>query len=434
MKFYHLILLFIYGLVLIFPNIISNLLVDANPLTAPFNDIHTLIRRKSNEKPPSAPSSGANPVQINNWWNGLPSDNQKQIINQFPEYIGSTDGIPTVARDTANRAITEKDLRANYNEFKNNRNLKSYVAVLKKQLIGIHDLQTRLGGKWDVKQNNQIEPRVVTGNIDPKDPTQHLPGEPASDQPYLLGFNMEGTGHFILSIGLPETADNIVTTVPGVGRGVNDVLYQDLSNNDATASKISEILKNSGNINNALIIWDDYDAPVDLPAAFGSSRDNAREAAPALELFQQGLVAIHKGTPPHITVVGHSFGTDVVTETTINGHKLVSDDAILIGSPGVPVDHASQIANNMIPSNTGQNRTPRTRVWASRTGSDPITCLFNDFLRSFALGTDTVSNAFGASIFTSDPQGDHGGYWQGIGLKNMAYIELGNYNSVELTN
>jgi hypothetical protein len=33
---------------------------------------------------------------------------------------------------------------------------------------------------------------------------------------------------------------------------------------------------------------------------------------------------------------------------------------------------------------------------------------------------------FGASPFASDLQGDHGGYWKGVGLINMANIELDN--------
>ncbi|KAF0344994.1 Alpha/beta hydrolase [Gigaspora margarita] len=430
MKYSYLVFLFIYGLVLIHSNIISNSLVVANPLPTQFDDYHTLIRRKSTEKPPGAPS-GTDPVQINNWWNGLSSDNQQQITAQFSEYIGSTDGIPTMARDTANRAIldsTEKDLANKYNDLKNApATMQNVIAkgfelpFLEQRLVGIHDLQTRIGKK-DVN-GNFVEPRAVTGKIDPNDPTRHLPGNPVPGQPYLLGFNIEGIGYFILSIGLPETADNIVTTVPGLGRGVNNVLYQDLGNNDATTS---EILKRGGNINkNAQIIWDNYDVLASLVSAISSG--NARAAAPALELFQRGLVAIHKGTPPHITVVGHSFGTVVVTQTTINGHKLVADDVILIGSPGVPVDHASQIANNMIPSNPGQGRTLKTQVWASRTG--------NDFVkyRPPVLGNDPADKSFSATIFTCDPQGDHGGYWQGIGLTNMAYIVLGNYRAVVLS-
>ncbi|CAG8619411.1 3777_t:CDS:1, partial [Cetraspora pellucida] len=419
---------------LIHSNIISNSLVAANPLPAQFDDYHTLIRRKSNEKPPGAPS-GTDLVQINNWWNGLSSDNQQQIIKQFSEYIGSTDGIPTIARDAANRAtldLTEKGLTIIYKDLKKTTTtIQNFIEKdfellsLEYRLIGIHDLQTRLGKK-DVNGKFEIEPRAATGEIDPNDPTRHLPGKSVPGQPYLLGFSTKGTGHFILSIGLPDTADNIVTTVPGVGHGVNDFLYQDLSNNDATTS---EILKRGGNINKtAQIIWGDYDAPPLL--AFAVSKGNAREVAPTLELFQRGLVVIHKGTPPHITVVGYSFGTDVITETTMNGHRLVADDVILIGSPGVPVDNASQIANNMIPSNPGQGCTPKTRVWASRTGKDPIKCVF---YTAFSLGTDPVSKSFGATIFTSDLQGDHGGYWQGIGLTNMAYIELGNYCAVVLS-
>ncbi|CAG8448995.1 13810_t:CDS:2 [Dentiscutata erythropus] len=332
MKFCHFMFLFIYGLVSILLNIISNSIVDANSLPAQFKDIQPLICRQLNEKPSNAPSL------------------------------------------------------------------------------------------------------VVTSNIDPKDPTQHLYGGPASDQPYLLGFSTEGKEHVILLISLPEITDNIVTTVPGVGSGLNDALYQSLSINDAT----SEILKGSdGDINkNTQIIWVGYDiseSPVDVGINFFTdildfgltklSIALAVAAGSALNLFQWGLITIHKGTAPHITVVGHSYGSDVVVETTMNGLKLVADDVILIASLRVPVDHASQIANNMVSSNPGSHN-PKTQVWASKTGEDPICRISN------SLETDTISKSFGASVFFSEPRGDHGGYWYGIGLTNMAFIILENYHSV----
>lgn len=130
------------------------------------------------------------------------------------------------------------------------------------------------------------------------------------------------------------------------------------------------------------------------------------------------LFEVNQGAAPHITVVGHSYGTDVVTEATQSGRKLVADDVILIGSPGVPVDKAYQISDNLV-SSTSLNRSPPATVWASEAGQNPIANLG-------VLGTIPTLLSFLASPFAGNPQGNHGGYWQGIGLANMANIELGN--------
>ena len=46
------------------------------------------------------------------------------------------------------------------------------------------------------------------------------------------------------------------------------------------------------------------------------------------------------------------------------------------------------------------------------------------------LGTWPIPPDFGAFDFASDPQGDHGGYWEGSGLSNMANIALARYDQV----
>ncbi|CAG8756080.1 41604_t:CDS:1, partial [Gigaspora margarita] len=125
----------------------------------------------------------------------------------------------------------------------------------------------------------------------------------------------------------------------------------------AEPSRAVCITNQGGQINKtAQIIWVGYDATSSVFPP--PSLDQAVIAAPALVLFQQGLVTTHQGMPPHITVVGHSYGTDIVTETTINGNMLVANDILFIGSPGVPVDRASEITKNMISSNSGQHDPP----------------------------------------------------------------------------
>ena len=213
--------------------------------------------------------------------------------------------------------------------------------------------------------------------------------------------------------------------VGGDGRGLNDWLFQDLSNNDALYGAILKAGDNPADV--AAIIWIGYDAPsmgLDLTKIPPwPTIDQAVAAAPAFAPFQRGLIVTHQngGMAPHITVIGHSYGTDVVAETTLNGYSLVADDIVLIGSPGVPAANASVLTANTV---TSSRKPAPAQVWVSVTGKDYLTLLVHP------LGTWPIPPEFGAFDFASDPQGDHGGYWEGSGLSNMANIALARYDQV----
>ena len=303
-------------------------------------------------------------------------------------------GIPIKARDQANRAL----LGGMYPEVLNDYNspsdsLGESQSTIKARLIGMSDLATRLDGK------------SVTGNLDPNNQFQHAPGVAMPGTPYLILFDDAGQGRWVLSLGDPDTAQTIVVYVGGDGRGLNDWLFQDLINNDALYSAILKAGDNPADV--AAIIWIGYDA---LSTGLDLTKipplptiDQAVAAAPAFAPFQRGLIVTHQngGMAPHITVIGHSYGTYVVVETTLNGYSLVADDIVLIGSPGLPVTNASTLTTNTV---TSSCKPAPAQVWASVTGKDYLTLLVHP------LGTGPIPREFGAFEFTSDPQGDHGGY------------------------
>jgi hypothetical protein len=364
--------------------------------------------------PPGAPVFGTNPLTVNAWWNNLTTQQQNTYPITAAGYVGSTSGIPSSARDVANRALlgwTYSNLLDEYS--KPSDSLTESKDTLKSKLIGISDLATRLNGF------------AVTGNIDPNNQFQHTRAGAVAGTPFLLQFSEEGQGRWAISIGNPDTVQTVVLTVPGVGRGLNNDLYQDISNNDASTN---QLFKDGIQANqSAQIIWVGYDAPTSLTDP-NLKLSTAADAAVGLQAFQQALLATRQQgtTPPHYTVIGHSFGSDVVAETTLNGHHLIADDIIFIGSPGVPVDTAADLVKNTITSSLPSGT---TQVWASLTGKDPVQCI-PTFLR---LGRYPTDSEFGAKGFESDPNGDHGGYWEGVGLTNMADIETGHYTSVSTT-
>ena len=107
-----------------------------------------------------------------------------------------------------------------------------------------------------------------------------------------------------------------------------------------------------------------------------------------------------------------------------------------MGSPGIGVDDVEDLG---LPAGT---------VWSSTAADDPVQHyapgvgqvamdLLANAVTPFSAryadarpdvflwhGSNPSTPAFGANVFTSDPDGGHGGYWQGVALDNIARIAL----------
>ncbi|WP_430782596.1 alpha/beta hydrolase [Actinoplanes sp. G11-F43] len=104
------------------------------------------------------------------------------------------------------------------------------------------------------------------------------------------------------------------------------------------------------------VYWLGYDAPDQVHNAISS--DYARDGAPSLTRFQDGLRATHEGdTPSRNTVLGHSYGSTVIGNAAKNG-ELAND--IIRWAPGAvhgrdPVD--GDFGGWVFPSDPGQGGT-----------------------------------------------------------------------------
>jgi pimeloyl-ACP methyl ester carboxylesterase len=251
-------------------------------------------------------------------------------------------------------------------------------------------------------------------------------------RPYLLGFDDKKLGHVVMSIGNPDTADNVVTYVPGTGTKLGGI--------DGDISR-AELLQDQATIadpahSTASIMWLGYDAPQSL---LGDATDAkwANSAREPLSSFLTGIDTIHGG---HVnsTVLGHSYGTLVAGETMRDHPDLPVDNAILVGSPGVGVDHAKDL------------NIPADQVWAATAKNDLVNVapppagrlaplnpkaywrLFDD--HSIMYGNDPTSDEFGGQTFDV-PDGKlpfadglmpaHSQYWEGGSLADMAKIVTG---------
>lgn len=115
------------------------------------------------------------PAERKEWWDGLGEEQRQEYLDIAPDLIGNLDGIPSLVRDSANRA---------------------YLPVLidsLEQQSGDH-ARTMLDGLRDIREKL---------------------GEPTKVPMYLLGIGDEGDGRVIVSYGNPDLSEHVSVHVPG---------------------------------------------------------------------------------------------------------------------------------------------------------------------------------------------------------------------------
>ncbi|MEU0676059.1 alpha/beta hydrolase [Streptomyces sp. NPDC006172] len=384
------------------------------------------------------PPKHGTPTENAEWWKHLTDEQQADYIAVHPDSIGWMDGLPASVRDEANRTVLAEARGAAQVE------LDAWMAKEPPQFKIVHQLNPNTGEEVDVPMRLperewkewDAKRQEMQGRIDGMDSIQSRYDNYSGDEatrPYLLGFDDKKLGHVVMSIGNPDTADNVATYVPGTG--------SKLSNIDGNISR-SELIQDQSAIadpahSTASIMWLGYDAPQGLVTDATDQKwaDDAREP---LSGFLAGIDTVHEGRV-NSTVLGHSYGTLVTGETMRDHPDLPVDNAILVGSPGVGVNHAKDL------------NIPPDHVWAATAKNDLVNLapppagrlaplnpmaygrLFDD--HSIMYGNDPTSDEFGGQTFTvadghlpgwnGDAMPAHSQYWEGDSLANMAKIVTG---------
>jgi len=353
----------------------------------------------------TVPAFGTDPRLVRTWWAGLTPSEQEGLLLHRPDAVGRLDGVPVGVRDLANRVRLEAE--------------RDHLRRRRKDLLA--EAPTRL---------TRAELSRVDAHLRGLDALVARLADPSRPRAYLLDLAADGDGQAVVAIGDPDHATDVLTFVPGAG--------SDLSGIGGVVDRAELVAKRAAQLGPdhrvAAIAWLGYDAP-DGPAAAGAGA--AHDAEGALDRFQDGLRATHEGERSHNTVLGHSYGT-LTAGVTARDAGLDADDLVFVGSPGVGVDRV------------GELRLPAGHVWSSTAANDPVQRFAPGFGQILA---DTLANlrdpfsfhhygdarpdvllwhgrnpsadSFSARVFTSDPDGGHGGYWQGSGLDNLARITLG---------
>lgn len=248
----------------------------------------------------------ASPAERRDWWAGLTQEQREEYLAVYPDQIGNLDGIPALTRDAANR----DNLRLLIGELEGRDDEKSAT-----RLAGLREIDRQLGAET-------------------------APGMPPM---LLLGVSDEGNGRAIVSYGNPDTAKNVAAYVPGL----NTSLDEDFATNDLKRARDTAIGARYHDPSSAAIAWLGYDAPqaIDGLGSAAVALDwRAMEGGKSLNEFTAGLSATNENSDPHLTAIGHSYGSRTVGAATQQGDGIPGvDDIVLVGSPGVGVDRAEDL-------------------------------------------------------------------------------------------
>lgn len=323
-------------------------------------------------------------------------------MDRFPQMVGSTNGIPAVTRDQANRSILASQRQA----------VAGQLDAVKNQMREEFERE----GHSDTSKGKQI--KELSEALHGIDQMQGKLGPAAeASNYYLLGLDStaEHRGQAIIAHGNPDHADNTMTMVPGTYSDLGGVVDY-VEDND----KVLQQADAQSDSRNVAITWSDYESPNSLipGASLDSYADNAHSD---LSQFQEGLRVTHEGeAPSHNTLMGHSYGSTVVGEAATNGGSH-ADNLVFLGSPGVGVDDANQLD------------VPSDQVWGGTSRDDKIHGAVSINPADYGNGRDDhwfgvnpSDPAFGGNTLPTEPTTPHDGYWdKPISRDAMADIMVG---------
>lgn len=334
------------------------------------------------------PAAGSEPWLVRAWWAVLTGDERDRAVAAFPARVAGLAGLPAAVRGRANETVLDADL-----------------ARLRAQRVLTADDRRWLDTCLVVRR--QLD--VVRAQADPVT-RDRLVAQLLVFEPRAFG----GEGRVALAVGDVDVADHVAFLVPGMGSEVRGTLGGLTA--DATRV-VREARRAAVTARTAAVAWVGYDAPglrdVDSDAA-------AEEGA---DLLAGDLLAVQaaRDVLPHLTVVGHSYGS-TTAGTALRDHATGADEAVLVGSPGPNVETARDL------------QVPPGHVFAGASSRDPV-----GYLDRF--GADPTHEDFGAYRFQAeDPTrhpyrldlDDHAKYFHAKteSLANIVAVVVGDYGAL----
>ncbi|WP_280229955.1 alpha/beta hydrolase [Nocardia cyriacigeorgica] len=321
-----------------------------------------------------APPDNASPRANHAYWDALDDRQRREVIDQHPEWIGNRDGIPSMARHEANvnridderaRLTAERDrlkdeLKDDPGPPKNpnapipNADKKAELARVEAKLSDLDSLEQTLGKH----------------PLDPNNPD-------TGARLLLLDMQSGDKGMAAIAIGDPDNADHVSVTVPGVSTtmpSLDGMARESVALQQEAITQLNRTTEHAGE-RVATIAWLGYEPPPEL-GVDAAMTGRAEAGAPKLASFFEGLDAASNQPDPHITALGHSYGS-YTTALALQelGPANPVDDAVFYGSPGINADDESDL--NLRPGHGFVMRAPDDPIsWADDYGvfgPDPVT-------------------------------------------------------------
>jgi hypothetical protein len=231
--------------------------------------------------------TGRPPDEVAAWWASLSVTAQLAAIRRSPAAVGRLDGVPSWARDRANRRLLARAL-----------------------------------------QNPEAPAAATVRAV-----AEQIRAEEGSGRQVRLQLLDLERDRVVLALGDPDTADAVALLVPGVGTTPAD----DLARMSAHARDVASSARAAApGISVATVVWLGYRTPGSLRTTI--SRASAWRGGLSLASDLAGLAAARTATgnaPSRTTVLAHSYGTVVVDEAADAQGDLAADAVVLLGSPGM---------------------------------------------------------------------------------------------------
>ena len=300
-------------------------------------------------------SRGADPAAVAAFFKGLDPDVADALAHERPELVGNLDGAPIPLRYAANAEAIDRE-------------------IARLRADGVSDDDPRL------RKLRELD-----------DPNRH----------FLL-FDPAGDGRAAEVFGDLTTARHVAVVVPGMNNDLDNFTGGDAERVQHQASQFDPDQV-------ATIQWLGYDTP-EGATALGTGA--AEPGAEALPQFVEGIRA-QRSERLHWTVIGHSYGS-LVTGMAESGQGLDVDETVLVGSPGVGVEHASDLGDG--------------NVWVGLADWDLVGY-------SGWFGPNPHDKGFGATRFHTGDISGHSSYFnegseslRNIGLITAGYLDEVNVN------
>ncbi|MDX3004008.1 alpha/beta hydrolase [Kribbella solani] len=228
----------------------------------------------------------------------------------------------------------------------------------------------------------------------------------------FLKVDPEGQGRAVEVLGELRQAKNVAVLVPGMGNSLDTFRGQ---------ADRGDLVRAEAGPGTAVIVWLDYDSPQGLAQA--ASKGAALDGGPRLAEFLHEVDEL-KAADAEVTLVAHSYGTDVAGEALINGARPAR--VVMTGSPGIRkyIDEAADFVPS--PTRLYVERAPGDYVaYSEWHGPDPAT--FPDAVRMAT--NDPLANDEAVSVHW------HNEYYRtnSEALRNIGRVVRGDLQAITTT-